>query len=436
MEIFLQFLLNLFVLLTPIFLYVMFWKGLKLHHHTTLTKLFFFFLCMVTIIFIMLFPIRVEIMQNILPFDFQFIPIFVATLLGGWIYGIPLIIVQSSTNFILYDLEVMLFGLCAATFIFFGAYWISLRYNKFEMKKRSLVTLAVFFSPIMIILFFPTNPLMLPLGESLIVGIVYASVTGLIALLILSLINLIQTSEQLEKDLQKSEQLRLVSELAASVAHEVRNPMTVARGFIQLIHSNSKLTDDEKKYLQLTISELDRAQSIISDYLSLAKPKEKVNEPVLVYHVMDKVRHTVQAYALMNNVSVFLDVPTHLKVKADDKELTQVLLNLAKNGIEAMEHGGSLFLTGSQKESHVILKVKDTGCGMTNEQVKRLGTAYYSTKEKGTGLGLMITYNLIRSWGGQVTVNSKVDIGTEFIIQLPAAFENEFISSKTSSQSV
>ncbi len=384
----------------------------------------------------MLFPIRVEIMQNILPFDFQFIPIFVATLLGGWIYGIPLIIVQSSTNFILYDLEVMLFGLCAATFIFFGAYWISLRYNKFEMKKRSLVTLAVFFSPIMIILFFPTNPLMLPLGESLIVGIVYASVTGLIALLILSLINLIQTSEQLEKDLQKSEQLRLVSELAASVAHEVRNPMTVARGFIQLIHSNSKLTDDEKKYLQLTISELDRAQSIISDYLSLAKPKEKVNEPVLVYHVMDKVRHTVQAYALMNNVSVFLDVPTHLKVKADDKELTQVLLNLAKNGIEAMEHGGSLFLTGSQKESHVILKVKDTGCGMTNEQVKRLGTAYYSTKEKGTGLGLMITYNLIRSWGGQVTVNSKVDIGTEFIIQLPAAFENEFISSKTSSQSV
>ncbi|UCZ52060.1 hypothetical protein LGQ02_14550 [Bacillus shivajii] len=437
METFLQVLLNLFFLLTPIFLYITFWKGLHYHHHRSLTKYFFLILCIATLVLTMLFPIQIEIMQIVLPLDFQHIVIFIATFIGGITFGFMVIIVQAVTNFLLYGANVMVLGLLFGLMIVCGAYLLSQSYYQLTKTKRKLITLAIFLAPISIVMFYPNHPFtMLSRLELFITGITYLLALGFITLLILFLIERIQMSEKLEQDLQKSEQLRLVSELAASVAHEVRNPMTVARGFIQLIHSSPKLSKDEKKYLQLTMSELDRAQSIISDYLSLAKPKDKVYEPVSVYYVMDKVRHTIQAYALMNNVSVYRDVPPHLKVKADERELTQVLLNLAKNGIEAMENGGSLILSATQKRSRVILRVKDTGCGMTNDQLKQLGTAYYSTKEKGTGLGLMITYNIIHSWGGQVSVQSKVNEGTEFMIELPIAHEQKTLTKQTPSQSL
>nr|WP_281419536.1 ATP-binding protein [Bacillus alkalicola] len=125
----------------------------------------------------------------------------------------------------------------------------------------------------------------------------------------------------------------------------------------------------------------------------------------------------------MNNVSVEIAVPQNLSILGNEKELTQVVLNITKNGIEAMESGGVLTLTAELRDDHVDISIKDTGQGMSKEQLKQLGNAYFTTKEKGTGLGLMISYNIIHSWGGTVSVQSKKGEGTEFIIHLPLLSE-------------
>ncbi|MDG5786813.1 ATP-binding protein [Evansella sp. AB-P1] len=420
MDLFLHYLLNIFIILTPIFLYIIFWKDEQTYCQKKIPQLLFFTLCAVTMIIVMLFPIP---LHSGITFDLRYIPIFIGTLYGGVPIGIGLIVVHLIGRIILFGYAYLLIGFLISIFLVISASWASKYFNDWSNKKKYGITIIIFFLPSQLLIVYPNNYLSIPRLEAFITMILFLAFTTCIVLIVVFLIDRIQINSRLKQDLIKSEQLRIVSELAASVAHEVRNPMTVARGFIQLIHTNSKLSANEKDYLQLTISELDRAQSIISDYLSLAKPEKKEIKPIQVYHIMDKVRHTIQAYALMNNVSVEMNIPKLVAIYGNEKELTQVMLNLAKNGIEAMEHGGTLTLSANKKDKKVQLVVKDTGIGISKDQLAKVGTAYYSTKEKGTGLGLMISFNIIHSLGGTVSVNSVLGEGTEFKINLPCIQE-------------
>jgi signal transduction histidine kinase len=226
---------------------------------------------------------------------------------------------------------------------------------------------------------------------------------------------------RMQKELQRAEKMNAIGQLAASVAHEIRNPMTVVKGFLQLFQDNTKLSNTELSYIHLMINEMDRAEAIIHDYLSLAKPDVHQHRFINCLECVTSLVDLLSSYALLtNNILIELDAKEEMYVRGSRNELNQVLLNIMKNGIEAMRNGGTLRVGLYKREGHVHIQIEDTGIGMTSEQVNRLGTAFYSLKEKGTGIGLMVSYQLVEQMNGRIEVESIPGKGSTFTLIFPS----------------
>ncbi|MFC3748846.1 ATP-binding protein [Paenibacillus sp. GCM10012306] len=232
----------------------------------------------------------------------------------------------------------------------------------------------------------------------------------------------IKYSQELElfnNELQRSEKLGIISELAASVAHEVRNPLQVTRGFLQLL--NGKSHGSEKKYLTMAISELDRASNIITDFLTFAKPEF---EQVSVLNLNEEFQH-IESIMLplchLSNGKMDLNVDGELWVKGNSSKFKQAFINIIKNSIEAMGEDGHIEIMAYGEGNQVHIHIKDNGEGMESEVLSRLGEPYFSNKTKGTGLGLMVTFRIIEAMQGDIVFSSKKGAGTVSITTLPLA---------------
>lgn len=222
------------------------------------------------------------------------------------------------------------------------------------------------------------------------------------------------------KELQRAEKMNAIGQLAASVAHEIRNPMTVVKGFLQIFLAKKELSSEEHMYIKLMIDEMNRAETIINDYLSLAKPGIEQMEIVDAGELANKVMDLMNSYAMMSkNIEIKTNISNGIFVKGNRSELQQVLINILKNGIEAMKDGGVLTLNVFENELYGVFEIVDTGIGMTQEELDRLGTAFYSLKEKGTGMGLMVCYQIIDRMKGTIEVESEKGKGTTFKISIP-----------------
>ncbi|MED4617068.1 two-component sensor histidine kinase [Priestia megaterium] len=234
-------------------------------------------------------------------------------------------------------------------------------------------------------------------------------------------LEVIMEKTRMQKELQRAEKMNAIGQLAASVAHEIRNPMTVVKGFLQLFQDNTKLSNTELSYIHLMINEMDRAEAIIHDYLSLAKPDVHQHRFINCLECVTSLVDLLSSYALLtNNILIELDAKEEMYVRGSRNELNQVLLNIMKNGIEAMRNGGTLRVGLYKREGYVHIQIEDTGIGMTSEQVNRLGTAFYSLKEKGTGIGLMVSYQLVEQMNGRIEVESIPGKGSTFTLIFPS----------------
>ncbi|MGE7713919.1 Signal transduction histidine kinase [Priestia megaterium] len=234
-------------------------------------------------------------------------------------------------------------------------------------------------------------------------------------------LEVIMEKTRMQKELQRAEKMNAIGQLAASVAHEIRNPMTVVKGFLQLFQDNTKLSNTELSYIHLMINEMDRAEAIIHDYLSLAKPDVHQHRFINCLECITSLVDLLSSYALLtNNILIELDAKEEVYVRGSRNELNQVLLNIMKNGIEAMRAGGTLRVGLYKREGQVHIQIEDTGIGMTSEQVNRLGTAFYSLKEKGTGIGLMVSYQLVEQMNGRIEVESIPGKGSTFTLIFPS----------------
>jgi two-component system sporulation sensor kinase B len=219
-------------------------------------------------------------------------------------------------------------------------------------------------------------------------------------------------------EIQRTEKLNTLGELAASIAHEVRNPLTVVKGFLQLMQQDERGKNYD--YLSLVLSELGRAEAIINDYLNFAKPQfEKLEEFSLV-HVLSEVKMLLEPFAVKQGVQLESSLDTsNFHLLTDRNQLKQALVNLIKNAIEATPEGGKVTITYKHKDHHAYIYITDTGKGMDHEQLARIGTLFYTTKDKGTGLGTSVSLRIIETMKGKVSYQSKLGIGTQVTMILP-----------------
>ncbi|MFC5450534.1 ATP-binding protein [Paenibacillus aestuarii] len=224
--------------------------------------------------------------------------------------------------------------------------------------------------------------------------------------------------EQLKHELSQVERLSLVGQMAASITHEIRNPMAVIQGFIQLI--KERTGPELQQYFNLILDELNRANEIISDFLSLAQNR---NVPMVIGDlnaIVQSLHPIMQADANMRGAQVELLLqPALSQVLLNEKEMKQLILNLVRNGMEAMNGSGMIQIETRQASDHVELHISDNGSGISEDKLARIFEPFYTTKDKGTGLGLPVCLSIVQKHGGSMDVKSVEGHGTKFSMVLP-----------------
>lgn len=226
------------------------------------------------------------------------------------------------------------------------------------------------------------------------------------------------TDRKIAEDLlRKSEMLSALGELAAGIAHEIRNPLTALKGFIQLMQAEG---DSNQSYLGIMLSEFNRIESIINELLVLARPHVVKYEDTNINTVLHDVTMLLETQAIISNISIQSNYGENLPtIQCVEKEIKQVVINLIKNAIEAMTNGGTISITTSEEERFVVIEVQDEGKGIPKDRMDKIGQPFYTTKEKGTGLGLMVSYRIIENHNGLMLFESEENKGTKVTLKLP-----------------
>ncbi len=236
----------------------------------------------------------------------------------------------------------------------------------------------------------------------------------------LAIRNDITERKKTEEILHRQDKLAAVGQLAAGVAHEIRNPLTSMKGYTEFLQLDEK-DPERQEFLNIILDEIERVNGIVEDFMVLAKPKAVELEEKNVVPVMANILSLLDFEARKKNVHLHFDCDQEIiQIECDENRLKQVFLNFIKNGIEAMPNGGDLTVSIEIREKNVHISIQDTGVGIPAEKLKKLGEPFFTTKKNGNGLGLMVSFKIIESHNGKVYVESEPNKGTTFNILLPA----------------
>lgn len=221
--------------------------------------------------------------------------------------------------------------------------------------------------------------------------------------------------ERMRSELENMNRLSIIGQMAASVTHEVRNPMAVVRGYLQILQR--KTPPEYEHYYKIVLEELDRAGGIIDDFLSLARTSSATKEYRSLRSVVEELWPLLQADANLRGQTIRLeDGKDGEKMLMNAGEIKQLVLNLARNALEAMEEKGELRIIVEQTEDSLRLRVKDNGPGIPRETLEQIRQPFFTTKKTGTGLGLVLCAGIAERHGGKLSIDSTVGEGTEVLI--------------------
>ncbi|HWR45761.1 sensor histidine kinase [Sporomusa sp.] len=225
-----------------------------------------------------------------------------------------------------------------------------------------------------------------------------------------------------EREQLRMERMVCVNQLAAGIAHEIRNPLTAIKGFIQLMARRND-RPPRPEHLEIIVAEIGRIDSLISEFQMLARPpKEPVFEKVNICKLLQDVTFLMEGQLHTKNAAVTVKMPAlGCTAVGDISQLKQVFINLLKNAVEAVPNEGRVVVAVGRQQGMMAITIEDNGNGIPAEIIDKLGTPFFTTKEYGTGLGLSVCYSIVQNHGGKITVASQVGQGTTFTVLLPAA---------------
>ncbi|MCI3922827.1 HAMP domain-containing histidine kinase [Paenibacillus sp. TRM 82003] len=223
-------------------------------------------------------------------------------------------------------------------------------------------------------------------------------------------------------ELQKTERMRLISELAASIAHEIRNPLQVTRGFLQLLSRHA--TKQTENQYAMAIEELDRASDIISDFLTVAKPQQETIVEMDIKQQLKGIESIMGPLITMHGGELRVSAADRLIMMGNVSKFKQAIINMLKNSIESCQDQGRVEVEAHAEGDTIVIRIADNGIGMEPDQIAKLGEPYFSTKTKGTGLGLMVTFRIVEMMQGTLEFRSEIGKGTEAVLRFPLARQN------------
>lgn len=230
-----------------------------------------------------------------------------------------------------------------------------------------------------------------------------------------------------EEMLRKSEKLAVAGQMAAGIAHEMRNPLTTIKGMVQLMESNIV----KKEYFELILMEIERMESIIGSFLGYARPLPVKYGIVDIRSLLDECITLFTAEGNMKNIVLLVrHAPEDALIMGDSDQIKQVFINIMKNAFEAMPKGGSIEIQTVVDSNAVSIQFTDYGHGISKERLARIGEPFYSTKEKGTGLGMMVSYRIVQEHKGTIKIDSEIDLGTTVEVSFPLADGSSFPSNE------
>ncbi|XEC93669.1 ATP-binding protein [Paenibacillus tarimensis] len=232
--------------------------------------------------------------------------------------------------------------------------------------------------------------------------------------------------KQIEQTAYQNDKLAMLGKIAAAIAHEIRNPLTSIRGFIQLLRPHL-LQLGKEEYARIILAEIDRANDIINEFLNSSKPTAPMKQKVSINSLLKEVILLTESEALMKGCLIhFESYDQLLEVSIDVKQVKQVILNVMKNALDAIaelegERKGRIDLNAGKEGQYAVITIRDNGKGMDRNTMNRLFDPFFTTKAAGTGLGLSVSYRIIRNHSGFIKLDSTIGEGTEFNIYLPSA---------------
>ncbi|WP_116758533.1 sensor histidine kinase [Bacillus luti] len=351
--------------------------------------------------------------------DLRQIPVLIGTLYGGFPVGIILFTILLITRFAFYGFNML-------TVIVYGTMFIITAFAsaKFNTYNRKVKVASAMFLTFFLAIF--TTVIVLTLSDFEVnnLYIIYFIILPTTLMLFIVYFNeVLKDAVFMRSKLIKMEKMEIVSQLAASISHEVRNPLTVVKGFTQLLKTPNLTPESRDKYIEHILEELNRAQVIIDDYLTFAKPASEKLDHISVEQELNRVINMILPLCNMNTIHIIKNF-SEATIVGNKQHFQQCVLNLIKNAIEAMPDGGTLNISSSIHNNKVIIRIEDSGVGMSQEQINRFGEPYFSTKTKGTGLGTMVAVKIIETMQGSLKIRSVITKGTTLIITFPKYNKN------------
>lgn len=408
-------LINVLFMLLPIFIFQMFWLD-KDRVNSNLKTPGFAIMLSISTILCMSFPI--EFFPGF-HFDLRQVLLIIGALYGGFYFSSWLFMTVLAYRFLLGGDGVYV-SFFVITFISLCVPLLSEYYTKLKLYEKVIVSIILAEISAFLTIFLSHFVSQTPF-EFQEISINYFVIQGLSMGLVVYLVETMKYNVQMRKELIKAEKMSILTQISASISHEVKNPITITQGFVEALEDEDS-REKRKEYVGYILEELQRAQNIIYEFLALTKPELDNMASINISQELSYSVNLMKPFAKSHKVKIEVeDIAEQCMILGDQQKIRQCFINLIKNSIEAMENGGELRVRAIKNSNKINIDIIDNGIGMTPNEVSKLGTPYFTTKEEGTGLGMMIVFNIIKKMRGEIKIESEKGKGTHFTITFPVA---------------